>query len=228
MAAAVVAAVGLAVVGSLPGARPAGELSAAIVQVDPVCPGRGMVACPDQPERLRQAFLAASRDLPAGLDLVVWGEGALSGLPPQQAGAVVVGRLRRLPAPLLTGVTSPAGDGGFHNRNVVYDRQGGVIDACVKRHPVPFGEHVSVRGWLGDVGDVGRLVPRDLVAGDELGRLATPHGRLGTVSSWEVTFARHVRDAGLGGAQPGHGQQLIGDRVGAIARRWSSPPAPAS
>lgn len=60
--AAVVAAVGLAAVGTWSWTRPAGELSVALVQVDPVCPGRPMVACPHQPERLRQAFTAVTRD----------------------------------------------------------------------------------------------------------------------------------------------------------------------
>jgi apolipoprotein N-acyltransferase len=63
--------------------------------------------------------------------------------------------------------------------------------------PVPFGEYVPLRDVLGGISDVGRLVPADLESGDDTSpvvlRTDSTTARLGTVVSWEVTFARAVR-----------------------------------
>lgn len=101
-----------------------------------------------------------------------------------------------LPAPLLAGVTTALGDGHFANRNLLYDQHGKLLGSYDKQQPVPFGEYVPARRWLGSIGDVGRYVPADMERGTVPGELALPFATLGTVSSWEVTFSRLVRDTG--------------------------------
>jgi apolipoprotein N-acyltransferase len=102
-------------------------------------------------------------------------------------------------AELLTrhlAITAALGDGRFANRNLLFDEHGELLGGYDKRQPVPFGEYVPARRWLGDIGDVGRLVPSDMQWGDAPGQLPLPSTTLGTVSSWEVTFSRLVRDTG--------------------------------
>jgi apolipoprotein N-acyltransferase len=93
-------------------------------------------------------------------------------------------------------VTTPLGDGRFANRNLLYSEHGELLGSYDKRQPVPFGEYVPARRWLGAVGDVGRYVPADLERGTTPGELPLPAATLGTVSSWEVTFSRLVRETG--------------------------------
>jgi apolipoprotein N-acyltransferase len=173
---------------------PAGELQLAVVQVDPVCAGPA-VNCAGEDDKLLDRFVARTRALPTGLDLVVWGEAALGAVDPRAAGAALRARLPALQAPLLAGVTSPAGPGRFFNRNVLFAPTGDVVAAYAKRHPVPFGEYVPARRFLSGLGDVGRLVPADLVRGRRPGRLVVGGLTLGTVSSFELSFARDVRAA---------------------------------
>jgi apolipoprotein N-acyltransferase len=191
-AAAVAAA--LAAVGSLAWTTSVGALTVTIVQADPACPHQPPVDCPRRADTLAQ-LTAATDDVPATVDLVLWGEGAASQLTPAEAGRRISRHAGELPAPLLAGVTTPVGADHFVNRNVVYDPHGRVRETYCKRHPVPFGEYVPGRGVLGGVGEAGRRVPRDMIPGDTPGRLGTLASPLGTVSSWEASFARRVRDA---------------------------------
>jgi apolipoprotein N-acyltransferase len=181
--------------GSLPWTEPTGTLTVAAVQVDPVCPGRYAVDCPGERAELLTRHLAITAQLDDDIDLLLWGEGSLAGQP-EDVGERVVDRAGRLPAPLLAGVTSSLGDGRFANRNLLYDEDGRLLGSYDKRQPVPFGEYVPARRWLGGVGDVGRLVPADMLRGDVPGQLPFRDTTLGTVSSWEVTFSRLVRDTG--------------------------------
>lgn len=216
---------GMTGLGLLPWTAPSGTLEVAIVQVDPPCPGRTAVDCPGEQEANLEQFIRSSATLPDSVDLLLWGEGALSGRSPADAGQEVVDRMGALPAPLLAGVTSPTGPDGFFNRNVLYDLQGRMLDSYTKRHAVPFGEYVPARNVLGGIGDVGRLVPRDMVRGTEPGRLAASSGPVGTVSSWELSFSRDVRDAAAGShavvtltTQATYERAQVSDQLLAIAR----------
>jgi apolipoprotein N-acyltransferase len=225
LALAAVVALGLSGVGSVPWTQPAGELTVGIVQADPPCPERPAVDCPRQQELLLERFVDGTRQLDERVDVLLWGEGALDGLHPAEAGAEVRDRTGALPAPLLAGVTTHAGVGRFYNRNVLFDMEGTVVASYAKRHPVPFGEYVPARSLLAPVGDVGRLVPSDMVRGTEVGRIPTPAGPVGTVSSWELSIAREVRDAGGAGnavvtltSQASYGTDPVSDQLLAIAR----------
>lgn len=175
-----------------------GSRRVAVVQVDDPCPDAFAVDCPGYGQRLVDAFVQATGDLPGGEDLVVWGESALGG-DPAVAGEAVARALRGLPAPLLAGTATAASPKTLWNRNVLYAADGTVLDAYAKRKPVPFGEYVPWRDVLGGIADVGRLVPRDLLAGDEADPITVPTDsgpplRVGSVVSWEISFSRLVRD----------------------------------
>ncbi|HVM19398.1 MAG TPA: apolipoprotein N-acyltransferase [Egibacteraceae bacterium] len=172
---------------------PAGGLDVAVVQVAPVCVGP-VVRCPDEDELLFEAFTRATRESGARPALFVWGEAALGGDSLERAGrrAVTEAGVR---SKLLAGVTSPAGPGRFFNSNVLYDSAGAVVYRYDKRHPVPFGEYVPWRSVVGGVADVDTLVPSDMMAGGEPGRVPVNAAVLGTVSSFEASFSREVRAA---------------------------------
>lgn len=183
-----------AALGAAPWTRPAGTLDVAVVQTAAPCPGRAAVDCPAEKAQLLDALAASTAGLERPVDLIIWGEGVLSAPTPTAAGQELVAATGRLPAPLLAGVTSPAPAGTFFNRNVLFSTDGSVLDAYAKRQPVPFGEYVPGRRLLGGIREVGRLVPRDMRRGGPPSTLAFRDGELGTVSSWEVTFSRLVRD----------------------------------
>ena len=172
---------------------PAGGIDVAVFQIAPVCDGP-VVACQSEDERLLEAFAEQTRSANRRPDLVVWGEGALSGATVEAGGAraVAAGGIR---SKLLAGVTAPAGDGKFLNANALYDADGRLLARYVKRHPVPFGEYVPLRRLLGGVSAVGALVPADMVRGVQPGQLPLHGTLLGTVSSFEASFAREVRAA---------------------------------
>lgn len=185
---------GLAVLGARPWTTPVGELDVALVQIDPVCVGPS-VDCSGEAAAKLERLTGATRGLDHDTDLIVWGESALRAPGSHDAGTQLSAALGVLPGPLLAGVTAPVGKDRFDNLNVLFAPTGEVLDAYRKQHPVPFGEYVPARGWLGDVADVGRLVPRDMVRGDRPGQLRLGDVRLATVSSFEATFARLVADA---------------------------------
>ncbi len=182
-------------VGSVRWTEPTGTMIVAAVQVDPVCPGRYAVDCPGERAILRARHLVATAALDESIDLLLWGEGSLSGAP-EAVGRALTDEAGTLPAPLLAGVTTPLGAGHFANRNLLYNQYGELLGSYAKRQPVPFGEYVPARRWLGGIGDVGHYVPADMRRGTSPGELTLGSRKLGTVSSWEVTFSRLVRDTG--------------------------------
>jgi apolipoprotein N-acyltransferase len=177
---------------------PDGTLDVAVVQVSDPCPGEFAADCPGYIDALVADYVTRSAELDGDPDLIVWGEDALPGAATlDAAGTAVVGRSGGLAAPVLAGVGTPTTPGRFLRWAALFGTDGTPIDAYAKRMPVPFGEYVPWRSVLGGISDVGRLVPSDLEAGDDTSpvELSTDDGvaRLGTVVSWEVTFARAVR-----------------------------------
>ena len=197
LAASLAALIGVLVAGLVPWTSEQGALGVAVVQVDDPCPDAFAVDCPDLRERLLAAFLDGTAQIGDGVDLILWGEGALGG-DPDDAGDAIAALAGPLQSPLLAGTATSAGAGTWWNRNVLYGVDGAVLDAYAKRNPVPFGEYVPWRDVLGGIADVGRLVPTDLLAGDDADPILVPlsgtEARVGSVVSWEVTFSRLVRD----------------------------------
>lgn len=175
-----------------------GDLRVGVVQVDDPCPGAFAADCPGYSEELLRSYIAGTRALDEPVDLLLWGEDALLGAPTlEQVGAQLVARSGELPAPLLAGAGTPTTPGRFLRWAALFGAQGTALDGYAKRMPVPFGEYVPWRSVLGGISDVGRLVPSDLEAGQDASpivvRTDVDVARLGTVVSWEVTFARAVR-----------------------------------
>jgi apolipoprotein N-acyltransferase len=194
------AAAGLAVVLALvlggavaPRGRTTGTIDAAVVQGGGPR-GTRAVDTPDAP--VMERHLAASAQLPAGLDLVLWPEdvididGDLVDSPENTALAALARRLRTT---LVVGVVEGAGD-RFRNLSVAYGPDGEVIASYTKNQRVPFGEFIPLRSLVEKVADVS-AVPRDATIGHEPGLLPTPAGDLGVVISYEVFFPRRARAA---------------------------------
>jgi apolipoprotein N-acyltransferase len=87
------------------------------------------------------------------------------------------------------------------NTGIVWDPDTGPGERYVKRHPVPFGEYIPFRSLVGRVTDKVDLVPRDFVAGNEVGVLDVGPVRLGDVICFEVAYDDLVRDVVTGGGE---------------------------
>lgn len=178
---------------------PGAVLEVALVQADKPCPGEFAQDCPGYGDALLDSYLAGTARLSSTPDLIVWGEDALRGAETlDDVGARFAADAGALPAPLLAGTGTSAGPGRFYRWAALFDTDRTALGGYAKRRPVPFGEYVPLRGVLGGISDVGRLVPSDLQPGQDASPLAVPLdggvAMLGTVISWEVTFSRLVRD----------------------------------
>jgi apolipoprotein N-acyltransferase len=116
-------------------------------------------------------------------------------LAPQPARALV----RKLGSELIAGAVSVAGPGHFRNSALAVAASGRVIGAYDKMHPVPFGEYVPFRRFLGFVTAL-RNVPQDMVPGSGPVLLPVPGGRVGTPISFETAFEGIVRGFAAEGA----------------------------
>lgn len=162
-------------------------------------------ATPERSAEVLRRHVALSRTLPPGhFDLVVWPEDVLdlaSPLPDAGGPAPepLASAARDLRAWLVAGVVSDVGARHFANAAVSVRPTGRVAGVYRKTRPVPFGEYVPGRRFLGFVGAL-RAVPRDMVPGEALRVLPVPGGAVGTPISYEVAFARIVRGLAALGA----------------------------
>ncbi len=173
-----------------------------IVQGSSPCP---MVRCQNENKRIYESHLELTRSIPAGaVDFVVWPESS-TGTPYEPDGndAVrneIIEEARRLDAYILISGTRAVGDDEFLNVNVLYSPAGVKVGEYWKRHPVPFGEFVPLRGLLDFVPQLDR-VPRDMIRGTEPVVFPTEFGVVGSVISFEGSFARSMRSVARAGAQ---------------------------
>ena len=182
-----------------PHGRETGTIDAASVQGGGP---RGTRAVDDPDAPVLERHLAASAQVPADTDLVLWPEdvvdvdGDVSDTP---EGDALADEARRLGATLVVGVVEGAGN-RFRNRSVAYDASGEIVASYTKNQRVPFGEYIPLRSLVEKVADVS-AVPRDATVGEEPGFLSTPAGDLGVVISYEVFFPRRARAAVNAGAE---------------------------
>ncbi len=200
---AAVTAVALTVAGGLwPAVADGPEVRVAIVQGSTPCPG---THCADERLLTYEAHLALTRSLPPDrFDLVVWAESSTGfSVDPVLNTAVAesIGQeARRLNAFVMVGTDRPVGADHFINANVFFGPDGALIGEYQKVHPVPFGEYIPLRPvfeWIPAL----EQVPRDMIRGAGMIIFRIPAGRLGSVISFEGSFARYPRAAVRAGAQ---------------------------
>ena len=204
LAGAVVAAVGGAALVPLP---VSGEpVQVAVVQGNVPRLGLGFNA-------QRAAVLAnhaeATRELAADVragrvpapDVVIWPENASDIDPFEDAAAyaLIEQAVQDVGVPVLVGAVLQGPGDGVSNTGIVWDPETGPGERYVKRHPVPFGEYIPFRSLVGQVTDKVDLVPRDFVAGTDVGVLDVGPVRVGDVICFEVAYDDLVRDVVTGG-----------------------------
>jgi apolipoprotein N-acyltransferase len=174
----------------------------AIVQGGSPCP---QTRCQNENQRIFEQHLELTKSIPEGtVEFVVWPENS-TGSPyePENNDAVrgaIAEQARRLDAYFLVSGTRIEGEDDFYNVNILYSPDGVKIGEYLKRHPVPFGEYVPLRGLFDFVPQLDR-VPRDMIRGTEAVVFPTEQGGLGSVISFEGSFARSMRSTARAGAQ---------------------------
>jgi len=201
---------------------PAGQtLRVALVQGNVPLP-----AGPDSPARSAHVLadhVALTESIPPGrFDLVVWPEGIIDlagprpgvGEPAPEPARTLA---RRLDTELIVGVVSGAGPGTFWNSALAVSASGNVIGVYDKMRPVPYGEYVPFRRFLGFVTAL-RAVPLDMARGARPALLPVPGGSVGSPISYETAFGRIVRqfaDEGAGAIVVPTNTSSFGKRSGA-------------
>ena len=154
-----------------------------------------------------QATRRLAADVRAGRveqpDLVLWPENA-SDIDPftdPAAYASIDQAVQDVGVPVLVGAVLQGPGGKVSNAGIVWDPDSGPGERYVKRHPVPFGEYIPLRPLVRRITTKVDLVPRDFVAGDEVGVLDVGPVRLGDVICFEVAYDGLVRDVVTGGGR---------------------------
>ena len=139
------------------------------------------------------------------IDLVVWPENSTDIDPFRDPSArrQIDEAVRTVGKPILVGavVDAPNDPSRVANSGIVWDPETGPGARYVKRHPVPFGEFIPLRSFLGSLFDRFRLVPRDFIAGDTPGVLEIAGTMVGDVICFEVAYDSIVRDVVIAGAE---------------------------
>ena len=152
-----------------------------------------------------ERHLEATRSITGDVDLVVWPENAINVAGPFDVDPwkdLLAAEARRLDAPIMVGVVEddPERADHFLNYVIVVEPDGTLADRYDKERRVPFGEYVPLR-WLFEpiAGDT--LPPRDATPGEGSAMVETPAGPTAVAISWEIFFARRVREGVRDGGQ---------------------------
>ncbi len=152
----------------------------------------------DSTERFEQG-LRASRSLPRGFDLVVWGESSVGAVGAQPQSMVrLVDTAGVLGAPLLINIDTRRGEGGIFKSSVLIEDE--VLGRYDKMRLVPFGEYIPMRrffGWLPRVSDA---PPEDRRRGEELAILNAGELAIGPLVCFESAFPDMARTLAAKGA----------------------------
>jgi apolipoprotein N-acyltransferase len=136
-------------------------------------------------------------------DVVLWPENAsdVDPLTVPSARAKVERAVHAVGVPILVGAILP-GPGANHRRNVgiLWTPNAGPVAMYTKRHPVPFGEYIPLRGLATFVSSDAKLVV-DMVAGHGNGLLRGGPVPIGDVICFEVAYDGLVRSSVAAGAQ---------------------------
>lgn len=142
------------------------------------------------------------------LDLIVWPEDSTEYDPRQDAvrSAQLTAVAAEAGAPVLVGTQTLVGEDQRLNNSLLYTPGGSVPYVYAKRHPVPFGEFIPMRGLFRMVTDKVDLVGRDMIAGDEVGVMDLEHldqgdARVGVLICFEIAYENLVQDVVDEGAE---------------------------
>jgi apolipoprotein N-acyltransferase len=137
-------------------------------------------------------------------DLVVWPENS-SDIDPYSnpdAAAQITRAVDAIGVPLLVGaVVNGPGDNHDSNDGIMWFPKTGPGAVYTKRHPVPWGEYVPLRGLARLVSSKANLVSRDMIAGKGNGLLTGGPFEFGDVICFEVAYDSLVRSSVVAGAQ---------------------------
>ncbi|MGB9378456.1 MAG: apolipoprotein N-acyltransferase [Mycobacteriales bacterium] len=136
-------------------------------------------------------------------DLVIWPENS-SDIDPfddPTAAALIDAAARAIGVPILVGAVLNGPGNKVTNAGIVWDPRTGAGQRYVKRHPVPFGEYIPLRGLSRSLSKKVDLVGHDMYAGDRPGVLQVGPARVGDVICFEVAYDGIVRDTVTRGAQ---------------------------
>lgn len=180
---------------------------------------RGVPAIVSDEREVFGRHLEVTRWIDRRADLVLWPEGAVAvsgSVAASTEEAQLADAARTSSATLVAGVVERVEGRRFRNAAVAWGPNGSITDRYEKVHRVPFGEYVPARRLFERLADLS-LVPRDAIAGEGPGVLATPVGRLGVLISFEVFFPNRARSAVEGGGRlllvPTNAASYVGPQV---------------
>jgi apolipoprotein N-acyltransferase len=137
--------------------------------------------------------------------LVIWPENASDVDPfetPKAYGAIQAAA-SAIGVPILIGAVLQDGPDNASNTGIVWDPVTGPGQQYTKRHLVPFGEYIPLRGLISHLTNLTTLVPQNFVPGHRVGALQVGPATVADVMCFEVAFDEQVRDG------VNHGGQVI-------------------
>jgi apolipoprotein N-acyltransferase len=185
------------------------RLSVALIQGS--VPDRGL-AFEDRARQVLDNHIAQTMQLAAEVragtaprpDLVLWPEDASDVDPFQDTTAYrdIGATVKEIGVPVLVGAILQ-GPGANHRRNagILWSPTTGPGTQYIKRHPVPFGEYIPLRGIAEWVSSDAKLVSQDMVGGKGNGLLTGGPAPIGDVICFEVAYDGLVRSSVRAGAQ---------------------------
>jgi apolipoprotein N-acyltransferase len=137
--------------------------------------------------------------------LVLWPENASDVDPFQDAKAYgeIQAATTAIGVPILVGAVLQDGPNNASNTGIVWDPISGPGQRYTKRHLVPFGEYIPLRGLISHLTSLTTLVPQNFLPGHTVGTLQVGPATIADVMCFEVAFDEQVRDGVT------HGGQLI-------------------
>lgn len=201
--------VGLSLLLPAGAAGPGETVTVATVQGN--VPGEGMTAFSERRAVLHnhaRATRAFSEQVADGTrpapDVVIWPENSTDIDPyaDEEAYDEIDAAVRAIGVPTLVGAVVAGPDAAHvQNMGIVWDPERGPGEQYVKRHPVPFGEYIPMRGLLAPY--ISRLdqIPRDFAVGTFDNVLDLGPVRVGDVICFEVAYDDLIRDAVMGGGE---------------------------
>lgn len=137
-------------------------------------------------------------------DLVLWPENSsdVDPLSDAYARAAVTRAVRAIKAPILIGAIQYTQDGRHRlNVGIMWSPASGPGERYVKRHPVPFGEYIPLRGLAEWVSKDAKLVATDMIGGSGDGVVTGGPVPIGDVICFEVAYDGLVQSSVDAGAQ---------------------------